>query len=280
MSAGLATKVSTGCSSAPSTRSNPMRAKRTFASDSWPGGVTSTIGVCGRMTSPAYSAKRPPNPTLTEPRKCPAAKAMSSRASSTTAPSCWWARTWLIVRLGTLMSSARRSRKLAVAVGGEREVQRRDRLTLGDGFDEVVLAHRRERIVGAALLADRRHGLGRQVLAARRAGTVSREHLGGIRQREQALVEGVVELAGQFLGGDTDRGQQVGAADVADEQRVAGQHPVRRGVVTVRVDDDADRLRRVPGVSRISSSTSPNRIRSPSPNVSIGNSARPAAASP
>ena len=43
------------------------------------------------------------------------------------------------------------------------------------------------------------------------------------------------------------RRQQVGPADVADEQRVAGQHAVRHGVVGVLVDDDADRLRGVAG---------------------------------
>ncbi len=47
----------------------PILAKRTLASTSWPGSLPSTIWVSGRMTSPAYSAKRPPRPTLTEPRR-------------------------------------------------------------------------------------------------------------------------------------------------------------------------------------------------------------------
>ncbi len=75
--------------------------------------------------------------------------------------------------------------QFAVAVRGEREVQRGHRLSLGDGFDELVFAHRSERVVGATLLADRRHRLGRQVLAARRAGAVGREHLRRVGQREQ-----------------------------------------------------------------------------------------------
>ncbi len=53
-----------------------------------------------------------------------------------------------------------------VAVRGEREVQRGHRLAAGHGLDELVFAHRRQRIVGAALLADRGHGLRGQVLAA------------------------------------------------------------------------------------------------------------------
>ena len=94
-----------------------------------------------------------------------------------------------------------------------------------------------------ALLADRRHGLGRQVLPARRPGAVGREHLGRVRQGEQLGVERVVEPAGEVVGGDSDRRQQVRAADVADEQGVTGQHAVR--VAETVVHDDADRLRRV-----------------------------------
>ena len=72
-----------------------------------------------------------------------------------------------------------------------------------------------------------------------------REDPGCVGQGEQPLVERVVELAGEFVGGDTDRREQVGTADVADEHGVAGEHGVRRLVVGVLVDHDRDRFGRV-----------------------------------
>ena len=58
----------------------------------------------------------------------------------------------------------------------------------------------------------------------------------------------VIQLSGQRLGGQVGVGgrEQVGAADVADEQRVAGEHAVGDRVVGMLVHDDADRLGRVP----------------------------------
>ena len=97
----------------------------------------------GRTTSPAYSAKRPSRPTLTEPARWPEANASGERASIRTAPSRAAA---LEIgrasrRAGGSLSSSR-SRSAPVRVGGEGEVERRHRLALGDGLDEVVLAHR------------------------------------------------------------------------------------------------------------------------------------------
>ena len=51
-------------------------------------------------------------------------------------------------------------------------------------------------------------------------------HPGRVGQRHQLVVQRVVELAGQLVAGEADRRQQVGSADVADEQGVAGQHAV------------------------------------------------------
>lgn len=73
------------------------------------------------------------------------------------------------------------------------------------------------------------------------------KHLGRIGQREQLLVQRVVQLPAQLLGGDADGCQQVGSTDVADEQRVAGEHAVGQIVGAMGIDDDADRLRCVPG---------------------------------
>ena len=70
---------------------------------------------------------------------------------------------------------------------------------------------------------------------------------GGIRQHQELVVQRPVQAARQRLGGQVraDRGQQVGAADVAHEQGVPGQHAVRRRIVGVFPDHHADRLGRV-----------------------------------
>ena len=64
------------------------------------------------------------------------------------------------------------------------------------------------------------------------------EHPRRVGQRQQLVVQRVVELAGELVGGDAGRREQVGAADVADEERVAGEHAVRHGVVGVLEHDD------------------------------------------
>ena len=134
---------------------------------------------------------------------------------------------------------------LAIEHGIESEIRRRRRLTLSDGEHEVVLAHRLQGVVAGTLLTDGRRRIGREVLAAGGTGAVRREDPGCVGQGEQPLVERVVELAGEFVGGDTDRREQVGTTDVADEHGVAGEHGVRRLVVGVLVDHDRDRFGRV-----------------------------------
>ena len=130
----------------------------------------------------------------------------------------------------------------AVRVGREREVQRSDGLSLRDGLDELVLGHRRQRVVGAPLLSDRRFDGGRQVLATRRAGAVGRVHAGRVRETEKLVVERPEELPGQVIRAPSDRGEQVRPADVADEQGVAGENAPRRRVVRVLPDHDRDRF--------------------------------------
>ncbi len=130
---------------------------------------------------------------------------------------------------------------LAVEHGVVDEVLGRRGLALGHEVDEGLLVRGEQGVVVGLLLPDRRHRLGRQVLAACRAGTVGRVDAGGVRQRHQLGVEAVIELVGQLVAGEPDRRQQVGATDVADEQGVAGEHAVG-GVLGRRVDDDAQRL--------------------------------------
>jgi hypothetical protein len=60
-------------------------------------------------------------------------------------------------------------------------------------------------------------------------------------------VQTVVELACELFSRDADRGQQVRAANVANEERVAGQYGVWLVIVGMFPHDDADRLGRVPG---------------------------------
>lgn len=124
----------------------------------------------------------------------------------------------------------------------EPEVAGGARLAVGDGADELVDRHGLQRVVGRALLADGGHGLGRELLAARRAGPVGGEDLGRVGQREQLLVEGGVELDRELLRGDAHRGEEVGAPHVPDEEGVAGQHAERLGVVAALPHHDADRL--------------------------------------
>ena len=67
-----------------------------------------------------------------------------------------------------------------------------------------------------------------------------------IRQREDLLVQAVVELPCEVILAVPDRRKQVGSTNPADEERVAGQYAIGNGVVRVFPDDDADRFRCVP----------------------------------
>ena len=69
---------------------------------------------------------------------------------------------------------------------------------------------------------------------------------GVIGQRQQLVVQRPVELLGELFAVHPAEAIEVGAADVADEQRVAGEHPpgLRVGVLA---HDDGDRLGRVAG---------------------------------
>ena len=138
---------------------------------------------------------------------------------------------------------------LPIPASVELEVGRPVELSLGDDRDELVLAHRLQRVVPEALLADGRARLGGQLLAARRPGAVGWEHPGRVGEVEELVVQRAVELPGQGVGRErrVAGSEQVGAADVAHEQRVTGQHAVRHDVVGVLVHHDADRLRGVPG---------------------------------
>ena len=135
---------------------------------------------------------------------------------------------------------------LLVPVGAVGEVQRHQRLTLGHDVDEVALVHRRQGVVGVALLADGRRRLVRQALAARRARSVGGKDPGLVGQGEELLAQGVVQVARQLGGTGTLGSRQIRPPDVADEQGVAGQHAVGDLVTGALVHHEADRLWRVP----------------------------------
>ena len=71
---------------------------------------------------------------------------------------------------------------------------------------------------------------------------MSREQTGRIGQRHELVAQRVVQQGRELIRGGSPGGEQVGAPDVADEERVAGENAVGDGVVRVLVDDDADRL--------------------------------------
>ena len=102
-------KLASGDSSAPTTVSNPIRARRIVASRLVSSSPMSTIGVPGLTTWPTYSAKRPLSPTLIDPRTWPSAKSAPSRVSMTTAPSSIRARSSSIVSEATVTSFGSKS---------------------------------------------------------------------------------------------------------------------------------------------------------------------------
>jgi hypothetical protein len=132
-----------------------------------------------------------------------------------------------------LLDLARRQRHQLDALGQQRAAVQRDdgaevrRLRSQPGqrpLDELVLVGDRQDRVVAALEADRRGDLHvHPRAAAHRAAEVSGPHLHVLAQRQQRPVQRPEDPARAV--GLLDR--QVGPRDVADEQRVAGQHRPR-----------------------------------------------------
>ena len=112
---------------------------------------------------------------------------------------------------------------------------------------EVRLGHRPQCVVRAALLADRRGRLLRDVPPAQRPRAVRRVDAHRVGQREQLVVERVVEHRGHLLRGVAGRSREVGAAHVSDEERVPGQHQLRLAARLVVDHQHRHALGRVPG---------------------------------
>ncbi len=96
----------------------------------------------------------------------------------------------------------------------------------GDDLNERVFGHRLERVVDAALFADGGDGFFADGFAAERAGAVGGIDEAGVGERKKFVVEGFVEHAAELGGGPTEGGAEVGAADIADEEGVAGKDGV------------------------------------------------------
>ena len=122
------------------------------------------------------------------------------------------------------------------------EIGWRVRLIGRDERDEVCLAHRLERVVRFALLADRRNGLFTDLLAAKRSRAVGRRYQRVVGQRQQLVSSRSIEQPAQIGGRPAERRPQVWPAHVADKQRVAGQHSVRVGLIACGVVARESRL--------------------------------------
>jgi hypothetical protein len=137
---------------------------------------------------------------------------------------------------------------LAVEHGVIGEIGRSFRLIGGDHADEGVLGHGLQSVVPAALLAHGGYGFLADGLAAERACAVGRIDQALVGQGQQFFVQGIEEHAAEVGGGPAERDAQIGAAYIADEQRVAGEHAVGQGVAGAEViNNDGDRLGSVAG---------------------------------
>ena len=182
------------------------------------------------------------------PMRCAAANSAGSRVSRICAPARWCSSTCSSV--SGLSPSASDSSSVGCSLRVQHrvvgEVRRRVGLIRGDEVDERVPRHRLQRVVRSALFADGRERLLAQRLAAERAGAVRRIDEAVVGQRQELGLQRVVEQAAERRGRPAEGAAQVGPPDVADEQRVAGQHGVRVRVAAVAIEhQQRDRFRRV-----------------------------------
>ncbi len=76
---------------------------------------------------------------------------------------------------------------------------------------------------------------------------MGRIDLGLVGKGHQLVVERVIELSGEFFFGNALGTQKIRAADVTDEESIAGEDTVGDGVVGVFENNHADGLWRMPG---------------------------------
>ena len=97
-----------------------------------------------------------------------------------------------------------------------------------DGYepDEMVFRHGLKSVVEATLLAEGGDSVRGDVFAAERACSVCGIDEGFVGKGQELVVEGVVEVAAEIVSGPAERGAEVGAAYVADEEGVSGENGV------------------------------------------------------
>ena len=128
------------------------------------------------------------------------------------------------------------------------EVRRSIGLVGRDQTNEFLLRHGLQGVVQAPLISERRDRVGGKLLSAQRAGAVGRVDQGLVGKRQEFVVERVVKVCAEVVGCPPERGAQVGAADIADKQRVAGEDGVRLCRVLLQIEDqDRDGLDGVAG---------------------------------
>ena len=232
-----------------------MRPRRVAASCSRPGSAMITIGRSWLSTVPAHVAYCPPRPTLRLPARCAAANSAGSRVSRICPPTSLQ-REQLIQRHRVDFARQRlvqRRPLLAVQHGVVGEVGGRVGLIGGHQIDERRLGHRLQRVVrrGAARRWSRPSPCRAPCRTASRRR--ARDRRGSASGSGSSLVaERVVEQAAEIGGRPAERRAQIGTADVADKQRVAGQHGVRLGVALDR--GRRPRSRSTPACARASRS--------------------------
>ena len=213
---------------------------------------TSTTVCSGRSTSPAYSAKRPCRPTLIAPRRWPdgeLARLAGVEQHGTVVLRGEHARRGPSPAAATSSSSSGRASRFAVRV--EREVRRCHRLALRHHLRRThPRSCRRARSSCAAAHpcvddvsvdsclphAEPAPWAGKTCVDIRAARAACRATSGTAAARARPRLSPLP--AGR---------EEIRAADVADEERVSGEHSVRHRVRVVLVHDDADRLRSVSG---------------------------------
>lgn len=141
-------------------------------------------------------------------------------------------------RLQTAIESfVERGTFFAIEYGVVDKIRRRIGLVGGDEFDESLARHRLECVVKTALFADGRNGFLADGFAAERASAVSGIDEAGVGKREKFGLKGIVEEGAEVGGGPAESGAEIGAANVADEKRVAGEDGVRGGGAAVEIED-------------------------------------------
>src|SRR6202040_125394 len=98
-----------------------------------------------------------------------------------------------------------------------------------------------QRVVRAALFAERRDGFLAERFAAERARAVRWIHQAFVRQPEKLRVEGIEKPPAEIGSGPAKRGAQIGPTYVADEQSVPGKYGLRlRGAFVQIENEDRD----------------------------------------